>query len=163
MWRTNPACFWGVSICTSLLSVWSSLWAFSSIPTPFFCSSPTDPCSCTGGGFDIYDKFCEAAQASDLEGGENATQTASKNLTATKASARAAYATIFEAVGTNLEAIFISIGIIVLTILVFAVARLLQMVDEANQEKVAAEARELKLVMHTAKVQNEVGFEPSES
>ena len=46
---------------TNLAALAFAFWAFSTLPTPFFCTSQHDPCSCVGGGFQIFRPLCDAA------------------------------------------------------------------------------------------------------
>ena len=61
MWQVNPGNFFGFCVCTNLLSLACAFWAFSTLPTPFFCTSQHNPCSCMGGGFQIFQPFCDVA------------------------------------------------------------------------------------------------------
>ena len=63
MWRVNPGNFFGFHVLSSLMGLLNVFWAFSNLPTPFFCTSQHDPCSCKGGGFQISKPFCAAAAA----------------------------------------------------------------------------------------------------
>ena len=63
MVMVNPGNFFGVHISASSCSLYLAFWAFSTLPSPFFCVAEHDPCSCTGGGFQIFKPFCDAAPA----------------------------------------------------------------------------------------------------
>ena len=63
MWQVNPMGFFGVHVFTHLMALFTAFWAFSTLPTPFFCSSQHDPCSCAGGGFQIFKPLCDAVAA----------------------------------------------------------------------------------------------------
>ena len=67
MWQVNPGNFFGMHASFNLLALAMAFWAFSTVPTPFFCTSQHDPCSCVGGGFQIFRPFCDAAAAEDSE------------------------------------------------------------------------------------------------
>merc|ERR1711965_1110742 len=64
MWQVNPGNFFGLHLSTNLLVLAAAFWAFSTLPTPFFCTSQHDPCSCVGGGFQIFRPLCNAATSS---------------------------------------------------------------------------------------------------
>ena len=55
----DPWAFYPDHIIISSLALFLSLWACTCAPTPIFCST-TDPCSCKGGGFNIYETQCNA-------------------------------------------------------------------------------------------------------
>ena len=61
MWRPNALRNLGCHMVQPTSSFLNALWMFSSIPTPLFCAT-SDPCSCVGGGFEIYSKLCQAKQ-----------------------------------------------------------------------------------------------------
>ena len=69
LWRCNPGNFFGVHVTSSLTALAGAFWAFSTLPTPIFCTLQHDPCSCVGGGFQIFKPLC-AAVATDEEGRE---------------------------------------------------------------------------------------------
>ena len=58
MFRVNPAAYLFRMWSESIGGIMLVLWAFRLTPTVVFCTSPGDPCSCTGGGFEIYAPFC---------------------------------------------------------------------------------------------------------
>ena len=59
------------------------------VPTFIFCTSSSDPCTCTGGGFDTYGPLCDATTNAT----ESAANETSGNLTvvAEKAKAEVSY------------------------------------------------------------------------
>ena len=63
MWLVNPGNFLGFHFSVDMVALMSAFWAFSSLPSPFFCTSQHDPCSCVGGGFQIFQPLCEAADS----------------------------------------------------------------------------------------------------
>ena len=65
MWQVNPGNFFGLHVSGNLLALAMAFWAFSTLPTPFFCTSQHDPCSCVGGGFQIFRPLCDAATSSE--------------------------------------------------------------------------------------------------
>ena len=67
MWQVNPGSFFGAHVSTHLIAVAAAFWAFSTLPTRIFCTSQQDPCSCAGGGFQIFKPLCDAAAAEHAE------------------------------------------------------------------------------------------------
>merc|ERR1711965_444932 len=65
MWQVNPGNFFGLHLIANLSALAFAFWAFSTLPTPFFCTSQHDPCSCVGGGFQIFRPLCNAATSSE--------------------------------------------------------------------------------------------------
>ena len=63
MWQVNPGNFFGLHLSCSMMALSMAFWSFSTLPTPIFCTSPHNPCSCSGGGFQIFKSFCAAAAA----------------------------------------------------------------------------------------------------
>ena len=51
----------GCHISNFFLSILFILWAFHLGPSPFFCTS-ADPCTCKGGGYEIYYDYCNLTQ-----------------------------------------------------------------------------------------------------
>ena len=80
MWQVNPGNFFGLHVSSSLAALAMNFWAFSTLPTPFFCTSQHDPCSCTGGGFKIFKPLCAAA-GSVAEATKDAVQSNAKDGT----------------------------------------------------------------------------------
>ncbi len=80
LWGHNPGNFFGVHLCSSMLALALAFWSFSCLPTPFFCTSEHDPCSCEGGGFQIFKPFCDAAAAT-TEAAEEARKKMQSNAT----------------------------------------------------------------------------------
>ena len=81
--------FWGAHLSQSMLAFVLALHAMATVPTPIFCTSP-HPCSCKGGGFDLYESFCEAAARGNetaVNGTSNSSTlpTSTGNITAAKA------------------------------------------------------------------------------
>ena len=150
MWRRNALAFWGVAVTNSFLSIYASIWAFKQVPTIAFCTSPTDPCSCKGGGFEIYETFCNATAAIDNSNETSAVNESSVAVLTNEA--RTEYKGIFEALGVDAALIIVSIGVGILVIVVFVLARivfeLVKVKDEkAKAEQSAAELRETNLNM----------------
>ena len=98
------------------------MWAFKIVPTAIFCVSPTDQCSCTSGGFDIYSKVCAAVELAR----SNKTGSASlENETAAEVQAlqkaKQDYTNVFDALEGQGTTIFMGTGIVFITFVVFSV------------------------------------------
>ena len=78
MWQVNPGNFFGTHVVSNLMALNAVFWAFSTLPTPFFCTSQHDPCSCMGGGFQIFQPFCGASASA---ASEEATKEVQSNAT----------------------------------------------------------------------------------
>ena len=88
-----------------------TFWAFSTLPSRFFCTSELDPCSCTGGGFEIFNKFCEAAATSSSSMSTmNSSNTTGNNKTKAGGSKDEALATAKTAAQGEYVGIFESLG-----------------------------------------------------
>ena len=81
MWQVNPGNFFGLHVSCNLVALAFAFWAFSTLPTPFFCTSQHDPCSCTGGGFQIFRPLCDAASTSTSSPDEAAIKELQSNAT----------------------------------------------------------------------------------
>ena len=126
--------------------------AFRLIPSAVFCTSPTDACSCKGGGFEIYDPFCNTSLIFFTE----ANETSSGNASTTAASvlalkmAKEEYEGIFDVLAGDTAIILVSVGVVILVIVVFTVARIYIAYTKAGDaqaeaERKASEAREQNL------------------
>ena len=145
MWRVNAIAFMGVSVTDSLSAVVLNVWAFKVIPSEYsffspilvvslahathtqrfalssfsspvavlFCTSAEDPCSCNGGGFEIVAPFCNFTTE------ENNVSSKTK-----QESARSEFVGVFDALGDNTAVVIISVGVGVVILAVFAVARI---------------------------------------
>ena len=154
MWRRNAVAFWGVAVTNSFLSIFAAIWAFKQVPTVAFCTSQTDPCSCKGGGFELLDAFCNAATAI---GNSNETSSVNESSIANLANeARAEYDGIFEALGVDATLIIVSIGVGVLVVVVFVVARIVFELAKVNDEKAKAEQRAAELRETNIKIQDQL-------
>ena len=58
-WRANPIAYCAVFVIQDALAFMAALWSFSSIPSFVYCES-SNPCSCSGGGFEIFEPFCSS-------------------------------------------------------------------------------------------------------
>ena len=122
MWKRNPVAFWGVAVTNNFIAIYGVVWAFKQVPTVAFCTSPTDPCSCKGGGFEIYETFCNATAAID---NSNETFAVNESSVAVLTSeARTEYKGIFEALGVDAAIIIVSVGVGILVVVVFVLARI---------------------------------------
>ena len=61
LFHRNPYAYIGCHISIFSLAILFILWAFHLGPSPFFCTSP-DPCTCKGGGYEIYYNYCGLVQ-----------------------------------------------------------------------------------------------------
>ena len=122
------------------LNVKMTLWAFKLVPSYAFCTSPVDPCSCVGGGFEIYAPFCNATLVQELV--NNKTQS---NTTVTYSDlaplkkAKVEYPRIFDALAEQTAAILVSVGVLAMVVVVFALARVYIAYVNAGDARVAAE------------------------
>ena len=146
--------FWGLAVTTSFMCICASIWAFTQVPTIAFCTSPTDPCSCKGGGFEIYETFCNATAAID---NSNETSAVNESSVAVLTSeARTEYKGIFEALGVDAAIIIVSVGVGILVVIVFFVARLILKLARVNDEKAKAEQRVAELRETNLKIQDQL-------
>ena len=95
-----------------------SIWAFRTIPNVFFCSSASDPCSCSGGGFEIYEKFCNVSKQEITQA--NGTDTSNITFPDLKAQARAEYVSIVEALDDSGTVILVTTVVGIVIGLIFA-------------------------------------------
>ena len=152
MWRVSPGNFFGLHIAHSLCAIVISLWAYSTLPSPFFCTSEHDPCSCNGGVFTILKTFCDASSSdalSDSDSGSNKTaSTATSNTTlgSIKSSAKNAYVGILEALDESSTVVLVSIAVIVIVSLVFFAARSQLIASKATKRKEAIQSQQMVLV-----------------
>ena len=154
MWRVNPINFWGVAVMDSTVALVMALWAFTLLPSPFFCNEEDNICSCKGAGFDIFEKFCKARRENM---GQNLTSSnASNAVSETVAQAKTEFLGFFVSLGPNLGTVGLSVGVIVLTLVVFAIARILNMLNAANiKAEKEREAKE-KLIKKNERVQKQL-------
>ena len=80
------------------------LWAFRASPSAFFCTNPTDACTCSGGGFDLYTPFCTSSTSG---GGKinitsNGSNAPAANETVKIQNIKGEYVDPFEFMGDNL-------------------------------------------------------------
>ena len=108
------------------------------IPTPIFCKSP-DPCSCTGGGFELYDAVC--AEGKRTNASINTTSNASLETNTNAASVEYEYASLFDFLGNDTATVLVSVGVIFIIGAAFVIMRLLVGVRRANKEKAEAQKR----------------------
>ena len=174
MWEANPVAFWGMTladgmvavflcICTSLrprgqrgerseehptlMQLFSATDAFKQVPTVAFCNSSTDACLCAGGGFEIYDQFCNAtgigAIGNDTSAGGNTTTGAAARNALQQA--KNEYSSIFDSLAGQTTTILVSVGVAVLIVVVFTFSRVYLAYIQAGDARalaVAAAARE---------------------
>ena len=135
MWKANGASFWGLAVADSLLAAHTILWGFKLLPSAAFCTSPKDPCSCSGGGFEIYAPFCQSWSATGSKESSNETSSSLSNASSAASPATASasaealsnakneYSGLFSALAADTAIILISIGVVFVTIIVFTLAR----------------------------------------
>ena len=87
-----------------------SIWCFKQFPTVIFCSNQKDPCTCTGGGFEIYDKFCL----------KPATNLTSVNVSGLGEAAKEEYQSIFDALAGDAGTVLLGITTVFVVTSVFA-------------------------------------------
>ena len=58
LFQRNPYAYIGCHVSIFFLAIIFILWAFHLGPSPFFCAS-SNPCTCQGGGYEIYYKYCD--------------------------------------------------------------------------------------------------------
>ena len=154
MWRVNAAAFFGADVFRGALAVTATIWAFKLFPNVVFCTSPTDPCSCKGGGFEIFEPFCNP-ESSHPSGNE----TNGSNLTtATPASIEKAekeFQGIFDALAGDSTTVLVSVGVVLLVAAVFAVARSQLFAAKAKKEKDEIEEQRLDLLDENEKMREE--------
>ena len=152
--------FLPLSLCVSPLQQTkshSALWAFTLLPSPFFCTARDDICTCKGAGFDIFQPFCDARDKITKPGQNMSSANATNAVSTTVAEAKAEFAGFFVSLGPTLGVVALSVGVIALTLVIFVVFRILNMLNTANVK--AEEARKAKevLVKKNEKVSLEVG------
>ena len=155
MWRRNAVGFWGVAVTNGFASIVSALWAFKQVPTIAFCTSPRDSCSCTGGGFEIFETFCNAKTA-DYKSNETSAPANESSITSLANEARAEYKGILEALGVDAAIIIVSVGVGILVVVVFFVARIIIELAKVNDEKAKAEQRAAELRETNIKIQDQL-------
>ena len=137
----DPYAFWLTHIGQMFAAYAFALQAMVTIPTPIFCESP-DPCSCTGGGFELYEPICAAAAAA-----REATKTNTTNSTNTTlkinniniTQVQNEYVSLFDFLGNDTTTVLVSVGVVVIIGVVFALVRLLMGLQRANEEKTKAQ------------------------
>ena len=112
-----------------------------------------DPCSCTGGGFDIYAPFCKAISSLVSAADSNATSSSSSSssspsaenatITANRArlqTAQTEFPGIFSALEGKTTLILVSVGTLILVVIVFTFARVYVAYLQAGDARALAEA-----------------------
>ena len=106
----------------------------TTIPTPFFCASP-DPCSCAGGGFDLYRPLCIAVN----------NNSSSTNTSTKMRDAKHEFSSLLDFLGDNVNTVVLSIGVIVLIGTTFSLVQLLIGLRKAKSEIAEVEQRAAEL------------------
>ena len=140
----------GATVCTA--------WAFRQHPNVIFCASPTDPCSCIGGGFDIFAIYCNSSAV--IQG--NASNFSSENMSTAvvvhvaAAEAQTQQVSLLDAVDGNAIIIFISIGALIVVVLIFGQARAFIAAASANDARAMAEAKLVEVRETNLKIRKEL-------
>ena len=125
MWRVNPGNFFGVHVVSSLIALQMAFWAFSTLPSPIFCTIADDPCSCKGGGFGIFKTFCNAIGAKPKQSSNHSSTqtngtavnadstTTNDTLAAVKARAKVEYTGLVESLEGSSTTIIVTGTVIV--------------------------------------------------
>ena len=135
-----------------------ALQAMATIPTPIFCSS-SDPCSCEGGGFELYAPLCAAAAAS-AAGGVN-TSNVSNNISNVSNEMKLTeveneYVSLFDFLGEDTTTVLVSVGVVIIIGVIFALVRLLMNLRRAHDEKAIAQKRASELRRVNLKIQDQL-------
>ena len=132
--------FWGMHISQGFSAFSLALQAMATIPTPLFCSSP-DPCSCVGGGIEeMYTEFC--TQKEPLG---NITNSSAKVFRANITAAKTKYQSLFAFLGEDSTTVMVSLGVIIITGVLFITARMSARVNIAEKRRQEAEAQNAKI------------------
>ena len=126
------------------------------LPSPFFCSSQHDPCSCTGGGFQIFQPLCDAASNSSASSGSNVSS--NQSLAFVRQAALNEYPGLLDSLEGNVIAVVVSFVVIVVIALVFGIARSSMLAARAEREKDEAEVQRLELLEMNKKIQKELSL-----
>ena len=133
----DPYAFW----LTHVMQIWVAfafaLQAMVTIPTPIFCESP-DPCSCTGGGFELYGPICVAAAAA--RGFNTTNANASKTVPGINVTAaQNEYVSLFDFLGNDTTTVLVSAGVFVAIGATFTLFRLINGLNKATEAQNALE------------------------
>ena len=127
-------------ISQGVASLALALQAMVTIPTALFCSSP-DPCSCVGGGIEeIYTEFC--TQQEPLG---NITNSSAKALRANITAAKSKYQSLFAFLGEDSTTLMVSLGVVIITGVLFITARMSIRVTIAEKRRREAEVQNAKI------------------
>ena len=147
--------FTGVALMNIILSTVCTVWAFRQHPNIIFCSSSTDPCSCVGGGFDIFAAYCNASAVV-----VNVSNASSDNSTVAVAvvakNGQIERMSISDALDSNAMVIFTSIGALVIVVVIFGQARAFIATANANNARARAEAEAAELREINLKIRKEL-------
>lgn len=138
--------------CVRLITFTHSPCIFTSlnnIPNFIFCTDP-NPCSCKGGGFEIFVPFCETE--SDGVNATNSTATMGENVSV----ARDTYVSLFDELGQDTSVVIVSIAVLLATGGVFALARLSISLTKANEREVILLENEARLIEANEQIQKEL-------
>ena len=142
----DPYAFWLTHIAQMWAAYSFALQAMVTIPTPIFCESP-DPCSCTGGGFELYEPICAAAAAAReaiKTNTTNSTNTTLKINNINITQVQNEYVSLFDFLGNDTTTVLVSVGVVVIIGVTFALVRLLTGLRKAKEQKKALEVEKEK-------------------
>ena len=142
------------------LTTLATVWAFRQHPNFIFCTSATDPCSCVGGGFDIYATYCNTTvvvlNVSNVSSDNSSDNVTTAVAVAVANEAMAERTGIFDAVDSNAVIIFTSIGALVIIVLIFGQARAFIATANAKDARALAEAKLVELRETNLKIRKEL-------
>ena len=139
MWRMNGSAFWGLHIFDGFAAIWFAIWAFKLIPNTIFCTSAEDPCSCVGGGFEIYAKLCSRRANTTFH--TNSTLEVNSTLAGSN-QVQNEFVGIFDALSGDATTVIISIAVIAVVASIFAITRAYQQSQRAASKVVELEEAE---------------------
>ena len=141
-WKTHTLNLSWLYMNIHALAMLIQLFIFRVVPTAIFCKTPDDVCSCTGGGFDIYDAFCTSASVGNAT---NGTTDSIKKLPYNASEVRASYVNPFEFMGDNLMTIVFGAVVLICVLAIMMVAMyILHIRDQAATERTAHQQLEMK-------------------
>ena len=133
----------------SLIATTIVIWTFASVPNALFCLS-SNPCSCLGGGFDqAYARFC-------VDVVENASDTASNTTTLAELAEQAQTVGLFDFLGNHRDNVLVSVAVLIITVLVFSVAKYANLLTSARSEIQLQEEANAALVVANEKIKEEI-------
>ena len=154
MWRANGSAFFGLFVFDNMLSILAIIWTFKLIPSIAFCVSPADVCSCTGGGFEIFEFFCMENSTKMMINDSQPENSSRSSETIVKAKEQ--YKGFIESLEGNTASILASIAVVCITILVFTLARVYMAYIRADDTQALVESENAKLREQNMKIKGEL-------